>query len=328
MHGTLRFLLATLVVISHLEAPCAPYWGMPAVVVFFMLAGYVVTQLRSRHFAGPGRLVAFYWERFLRVAPVYYALLVPTTIFVFAADYGQPKLTVMNVVGNLTIVPLNYFMFLDVAVARHFPVLAPAWSLGLEIQAYMVLPLILTWKWSRWVFGLASLAVFAAAAISIVYAQSFCYRLLPGVLFMFLMGSALSVCHRNPGAADTFDRWFPWICWACVAVLFGVLAPRGEVHETALAAMLGVIVGAPLLAVLSRLTWKPPGDAALGQLSYGVFLGHMPVLYVYESCGYKADFSLQSFSVIMLGSVALAFLMIHGVERHVWPLRQRLTKMA
>ena len=54
MFGYLRFLLAALVMLSHLKITCGINQGVTAVVSFYMLAGFVVTHLLTGSF-NPGR---------------------------------------------------------------------------------------------------------------------------------------------------------------------------------------------------------------------------------------------------------------------------------
>jgi len=71
MTGLLRLFLAILVLISHLGL----YFfglneGVFAVVIFYILAGHVVTFLFTKRFKNDVK--NFYRDRFLRIFPVYW----------------------------------------------------------------------------------------------------------------------------------------------------------------------------------------------------------------------------------------------------------------
>jgi peptidoglycan/LPS O-acetylase OafA/YrhL len=82
---------------------------------------------------------------------------------------------------------MNFFMWND---ALQFGLIPPSWSLGAEIQFYAVVPWILL-AGLRAPALAASLAVYACALFGVLNPDWFAYRLLPGVLFMFLLGSWL-----------------------------------------------------------------------------------------------------------------------------------------
>lgn len=226
MHGSLRFILVTLVVLEHLghqiggrEASFQS--GIPAVVLFYLLAGYVVAQLFDRYFTGPGGLGRFYWERVLRIYPTYIFILLLTGIFVFTTGFGAPSANAWKIAGNISIIPLNYYMLSDFTILteKRFWLIATGWSLGLELQAYGVLPLILQSQFRKWLFGLLSLLIFSLGAFQFISQDFWCYRLLPAVLFVFLSGTA--TYNRKTPNNDSFDRIFPEAAWTCVCVVVG-----------------------------------------------------------------------------------------------------------
>ena len=73
--GLLRYLLASLVLASHLGHTVLDGInpGVAAVVVFYMLAGHVVAGLWQKWHQQPGALAHFYADRLWRILPQYYA---------------------------------------------------------------------------------------------------------------------------------------------------------------------------------------------------------------------------------------------------------------
>ncbi len=325
MHGYVRFFLSILVVLSHLGHPGALNVGVSAVVVFYMLSGYVVTHLIHKYFPA-GRLKAFYLERFLRIYPTYVLFLLLVSIFLLTTGFGSPNLTPLKVFANLTIIPLNYYMFMDVGVIRDLAVLPPSWSLGAEIQAYIVLPLIIRSLTVKWAVGLSSLSIFSAAALGMLDADVWGYRLLPGILFMFLTGAALCKTIKTPNLADTFDRRFPIICWGWLLVLLLGLVVTYRLHPFSGATILGFLVGLPIVIFTSKSSIRLPFDSILGQLSYGVFLIHMPVSWAFEHFLKGAINSKEALLFVMWVSILLSATITLTVEKKIWPMRQEITK--
>ena len=142
MFGTLRFILAILVALSHTGFNIFGYNpGVFAVTIFFLISGYVTSALLSQS----GVLtIRFYAERFTRLMPSYWGIAALTWVIWFylpPQSYflsRQPR--AMDWIANVTVVPLNYFMW---SGQDRFTLIPPAWSLGLEIQFYLVAPFLL-----------------------------------------------------------------------------------------------------------------------------------------------------------------------------------------
>jgi peptidoglycan/LPS O-acetylase OafA/YrhL len=325
MHGYVRLFLSTLVVLSHLGHPGALNVGVSAVVVFYMLSGYVVTHLIHKYFP-PGRLISFYIERFLRIYPTYLLFLLLVSLFLWTTGFSSPNLTPVKAIANLTIIPLNYYMFIDVAIIRDLSALPPAWSLGAEIQAYLLLPLIIRSVSAKWAVGLSSLLIFSAAAVGIFDADIWGYRLLPGILFIFLTGAALCKTIKTPDLVDTFDRRFPILCWIWLLVLLLGLVVTYHLQAFSGATILGFLIGLPLVIYTSKSPIRLPLDGLLGQLSYGLFLIHMPVSWAFEHFLSVPVDSKKAFVFVMFVSIMLSATANLTVEKKVWSLRQAITK--
>lgn len=196
--GTLRFFLAIFVAISHMQLIQGFNIGVASVVVFYLLSGYVMTHSFLSNFNGKIQNVGyFYVDRMLRIYPLYLFYFCITVIFLLATNYGEPYFGVRSIIWNLLIIPLNFFMFSDAMNLIHDPVfktnfnvIPPAWSLGAELQFYLLIPFILKFRLTKILFPL-SFVVFLFASYGEINTDYYGYRLLPGVLFIFLSGSLL-----------------------------------------------------------------------------------------------------------------------------------------
>jgi peptidoglycan/LPS O-acetylase OafA/YrhL len=162
--GYLRFFLAILVLISHLGIKLWRFdVGVIAVVLFFMLAGYVVTDLLTRVFEPDRKLILrFYAERCLRIFPLYLYCLGLTIVFLVLTGFGNPVFDLTRLFNNVLLIPLNYFMFFDNSILQDPKIwlIPPAYSLGLELQAYFLLPIIFLSKRIRCIAAISSLSIF------------------------------------------------------------------------------------------------------------------------------------------------------------------------
>lgn len=314
--GFLRFFLAVMVLISHMGIVVLGINpGVSAVIVFYLLAGYVVCQLwlKQGKLAFGRKLAWFYRDRFWRIAPLYYFALAVATV-VWAMEPGsyflsaQPGAT--DWLFNLTVVPLNYYMFNQ---ADRFTLIPPAWSLAVELQFYFLMPFLL-WRHALLMLcALASVAIFALAQTAALDSDIYGYRLLPGIGFIFVTGALL----RFEGLryrAVVLGVWLAAVVYLCVLIMIAPVLRAPYNVEVAL----GLSLGLPLVYGLSNLR-LPPGlhrlQGHFGLLSYGVFLLHFPVIWLLSI--YSKPLS-ESVWTVLAGSVILAVIGHYAVERPLW----------
>lgn len=272
MLGTFRLVLALLVALSHAGATIAGFNpGVVAVVCFYLISGYVMTGLLRDHYADVRRIPHFYLDRALRIFPQY-LVLAGLTLLWFAAT-GKQTIFLQHapqwsdLFNNLVVVPLNYFMFNG---SDRFTLVPPSWSLGAEVQFYLLIPVLLLFRLRAAAF-LVGLAVFAAAAWGRLHTDTFGYRLLPGALVFFLLGSALYDARHRRDKRSLIIVLASVVLTAAFALLLAwhgrLMSPYNP--ET----LLGIVIGLPLLYWLGKLP-QHSLDNRLGDLSYGVFLNH------------------------------------------------------
>ncbi len=319
MFGTLRLLLALSVALAHAGVSLyGHHIGVPSVVVFFMLSGYVVASLLARSFPARSDVPAFYLERFLRLAPLYFLFL----LVAYAAYRvgvatpwlaGPPNLALW--LANVFVVPLNYYMFYE--RIDSFFLIPVAWSLGLEIQFYLLAPWLLKTAPRLLAATVLSLTVYAVANLGWLHADWYGYRLLCGNLFMFLAGVLLFKARDN-------RRWrlllvAQWLAVLLLVVVCGLLDRwQGSfVLETGT----GFVIGLPVLAWLSEMRRRRLDDR-LGDLAYGVFLAHFPVMWLAGWAGWLTDaHPIALYLALCVAAAALGHLL---VERPIVRWRHRL----
>lgn len=288
-----------------------------AVVGFYVTSGYVMTGVLRNRYQSLGEAPLFYLDRALRLFPQYLAIALVTLAWLLAADattlFLQHRPTALELFNNLAVVPLNYFNYNG---ADRFTLIPPAWSLGAEIQFYLLLPLILR---ARAVVSVISITVYACAAFGQINSELFGFRLLPGVLWFFMAGSWLYDAHQQADPRHA-GRGVVMVMLAVAGAAI-LLAINGKLalpynRET----LIGLFVALPalhLLSLLPRRAW----DERLGDLSYGLFLNHFLILWVvFDSSVQGVWFQL---AFIACASVC-AWLSQRLVERPALEWRQRL----
>ncbi len=339
MFGVYRFLLALLVVIEHAGLIKNFHVGAVGVIGFYILAGYVMNHSFRRNFSLQlSNVPQFYLDRFLRIYPIYWFILFIVVIFFIAIEARSIHLNSWNLLTNLSLVPLNFFMFLDakdIFIVRDstFPV-PPAPSVGLEIQFYLLIPFLLYFRPLLYIAFVVSFMVFTFAMYGEIDPYNYGYILLPGTLFIFLTGSVLyNYLHGIDGRIC--KRYLVSIPVLLFAVL-GILVYKRKIdlgHN--LEIITGFYIGLAATFFLSQVEFKTPEmkkvgyriDKFMGGVSYPIFLSHWLSIWIAE---YVARVNLYNPSergrvvLIILMTIAISAISYVYVDSGIQRLRKKI----
>lgn len=337
MFGYFRFILATFVLASHVGISIQQHFniGVFAVVCFFMLAGFVVTGLLDKFFyQGKFLYVQFYFERFMRIFPQYLFILFLTIIFLLYSNFYIINFSILNIFSNLTIVLLNLVDLIDIQV-----LVSPAWSLGLELKAYLALPLIIYFKPIKIITGILSLVVFVLAILQFINTDLYSFNLIPGVLFMFILGvSIYNTTVKKDHNPDLFDRCFPLVVYLLMAFLIIIIGIHKKLLNSDLMEIgLGVMLGFPAILFIAKSNINIPFNRLLGDLSYGLFLSHFLVIWMISHFfGIDLHTGINESNkhispyiyviTIFIISLIISIIALYFVERPIKKFRFNLTK--
>ena len=280
MFGYFRFILASFVFASHVGISIQQHFNMGvfAVVCFFMLAGFVVTGLIDKFFNQDKFLYfKFYFERFLRIFPQYLFILFLTVLFLTYTDYFKINLSNLSVVSNLSIILLNLVDLIDIQL-----LVPPAWSLGLELKAYLILPFIFFFKPLKYILAIFSLTIFLLAILEFINTDLFSFNLIPGILFTFILGvSIYNINVRKNHHPDLFDKYFPLFVYLLMTFLIILIGIHKKLLNSDLMEIgLGVMLGFPAIVFIAKSNLNLPFNKFFGDLSYGLFLSHYLVIWM------------------------------------------------
>jgi len=291
----LRIVAAMVVLMSHLvETPANNYFGPfavlfdggVAVLIFFVLSGFVITRLLTSELDRTGSIALgqFYLRRALRIWPVSYAyILVAIACLALHLATARPQ-EVALAATHLW----NYGMTLTTydpdsqgqAIFGHF------WSLALEEQFY--------WAWP---LALLLLRKRAAGVLITIVAIMPLVRICSYVLFPFSRGQLNAMFHTgmDPIALGALlclfearlrphvARLSPWLLYANLAFLF-VACPELEIHfrgfwsitygHTLEAASAGLLIMGLIHGPQTRLAWllRTPPMQFGGRISYSLYV--------------------------------------------------------
>ena len=279
----LRALAFGAVLLEHVFALPLLWSGVD---LFFVISGYLITGILLRAFDSDDAFLArFYWRRTTRIWPAYYACIAATVLLLPTA--ADNALWASVFAGN----------FWTSASGLDGP-LAHLWSLAVEEQFYLLWPLALLvtpLRYRTWLFvGLLVAAPLIRAGLALAGWEFAAYTLLPARMDALMGGALLADFQHRRGAASLARLRRP--AWSFAPVAFCIFAGSAMVsaHDSVLYAVLAfeawAFYACILVIVLTQagwlaraLSWRPL--VYVGRISYGLYLFHLPVIYVLRDRG-------------------------------------------
>jgi peptidoglycan/LPS O-acetylase OafA/YrhL len=151
----LRAIAVLAVVAFHFEAP-AVFGGFVGVDIFFVISGYLITGIiRSEAKSGTFSFARFYERRVRRLLPALYAMVALTAIPSFHYLLTSERQEFFRSVAAVVTFTSNFFFWFQTGYFDRAAVEKPllhTWSLAVEEQFYLALPLLL-WALLRFFRG-------------------------------------------------------------------------------------------------------------------------------------------------------------------------------
>ena len=288
----LRAIAVAAVVAYHLDAPWAR-GGYLGVSLFFTLSGYLITALLLAEHASTGRLnlAAFYQRRMRRLAPASTAVLIASALVLivgglWTSSTRRDALSVLTYVANWRqVFGGNSYgaMFGPPSPFMHF------WSLAVEEQFYLVLPVVtaLCLRRSRRRFAIViGAALAASAAAAHVGRVGGRYFRTDVRALEVLAGCALAIVCAAPIRARRPLRLPRGVglgalgAFVCMAAIVPVSSPMLHTLVLPATSVLGcilIIAATTGCGTLRRVLSSRP-MVHVGRLSYAIYLVHWPVV--------------------------------------------------
>jgi peptidoglycan/LPS O-acetylase OafA/YrhL len=317
----LRAIAVLAVVAFHFEAP-AVFGGFVGVDIFFVISGYLITGIiRSEVKSGTFSFARFYERRVRRLLPALYAMVALTAIPSFHYLLTSERQEFFRSVAAVVTFTSNFFFWFQTGYFDQAAVEKPllhTWSLAVEEQFYLALPLLL-WALLRLARGgrialpiaLGAMAL-ASFALSIWLMRTDrsanAFFMSPPRAWEFLIGGIVAIegfpVLRN-ALAQKIERGTALVLIAIP--IFSLRQGPGFPGFNALLPCIGAAmfiwsgIGVP---TLKRGTYSPLNIVKFfGQISYSLYLWHWP-LFTF------ARFSKSSLVLDPLDKIALLALTV------------------
>jgi len=330
----IRALAIVPVILFHLAAFMCP-GGFAGVDVFFVISGYLITGGILRDFdENRFSLRDFYVRRIRRILPAYFACLGGVYLIGFLLFYAEPLMRLSDSMVASTLFLANLYFRVQAgdyfAPALHSEPLAHLWSLSVEEQFYLIIPIfcVLLWKSCHRFVGIV-LGVLALTSLILASRAVELNRSNDAFYFLhfraweLLFGSVLAcfpaLSQQDTTASGRSSRTIRSILslTGLVAVLLAYAFLSSEVPFPGIAALPSVI-GASLLIrygnsglVGSLLCQRP--CVYVGRLSYSLYLWHWPVIVYWKYATYDTLNLFDSCGIVFV-TFALGYVSWRFVE--------------
>ncbi len=337
MFGTLRTILALMVLIGHLT----DQWqiGTYAVFAFYIISGYLMTTLMQQSYGyRPAGVRDFMLNRFLRLYPSYWAVIVLTLVAIttIGADFASAYNKLMVIPGSasewLSVIGMVYIGWFPNQVS---PNLAPTtWAITVELFFYVCIALGLSKTRLRvycWLFASVAYVLYCQV-LQLDWPHK--YFPIPAASLPFAIGAYIYFL-RQDSQSPLSDGWMtaPWF------LLLLLLANAATTLYVPIYFQTGFYVSLLLSIILCfelAMGRRWPGwiskgfDKAIGDYSYPIYLMHWQVGMVVAYLLYGTAFQSRSTQgwivtgLTALACFAIAWLLLACIDKPVQRIRGRI----
>ena len=353
--GIFRTFLAICVILEHTH----PAWAMKflsgqvAVKSFFVISGFYMSLILDSKYVGKNSYKLFITNRFLRIYPLYWAVLILTIFacvitglltqhwlqlspYIALRDHMGITAFVVSAVSNMMIFGQDIVMFLGLNIktggvfftenfrnaAHPFYILLfipQAWTLALELMFYLIAPFILNKN-----IGLVLFLIIASLLLRYhIYEglgwtwDPWTFRFFPTELLFFLLGN---LSYKIYGRIKNKKS-----CWGIskfvTAAFFLIVLIYPNVHLPLRQEFAFVPYNCLVflsLPFIFNLTKNSKIDNRIGELSYPIYLIHYLVIWLTWLLFTSGSTDLKIFLTIVLSALAafaLLTLIVDPVDR-------------
>lgn len=320
----LRGIAVIFVVLFHLGFSALKS-GFLGVDIFFVISGFLMAVLYDKE-----NKTEFYLRRAKRLLPGYYAVIFFTLIFSYLLTTPNETEQVVNQVKYATIFSSNIGFWAQNSYfsKAEFTPLLHLWSLGVEIQFYLIVPIVFWLLNKHKLFYLFILFASLSLCFLIVgVSPKTSFFMLPFRLWEFLIGYGAAYYFTYNGSLKFNNhKWlgFLGLLILCVIPFFTVDGEALSIINghpglfallVALATAVVLVFGLPTFmerSILSKLFEH------IGKYSYSIYLVHFPIIVIYLSVPFGGTSlsipTLQDGVVILSLIVITSALLYYFVE--------------
>lgn len=303
--------------------------GQNAVIMFFVLSGFLITYLliKEKERTGSINIKAFYFRRILRIWPLYYIVLIIGFVIIpllSKLDYFQNQSYFLALVSKLDYNSLPmYLLFLSNIAPRFYNWVAgvsQTWSVSIEEQFYIIWPHIIKWGTTYLrIIVYAAILIFSKYLLiyflEIYFYSSIVRKVLVSITIEYMfVGTIVAVTYVKYNQTNFFKKIFS------NKLLFAIFS-LGLIYLLFFIAkcewLISFFIG---LIILFLITVKPKNKLLgwFGKISYGIYMYHPFLLFVsFSICKHLFDdvsFGLMFYIMTFFSTILISFLSYKYIE--------------
>jgi peptidoglycan/LPS O-acetylase OafA/YrhL len=321
--------MAILLVICCHNLSFLPHFefGWVGVDLFFVLSGFLITDILLKTRESKNFLQNFFIRRILKIFPLYYGILL---VFFLAAPFFQSlvvQYTYYNQDQPMSWLHLQNWLYITHEAPTDLMPLGHFWSLSVEEQFYLLWPFVVfvvssTRYLKHIVYIILITCIFSRVSSWLIYGDgytNFCFQYMTR-LDGLCIGSLIAIWRFSyPDMARKNILRFGFIVLSIELVLF-VLAKTALINfphfriigYTSIAAMFGMIV---LFAIekrnaFSKFLLENSFIRYTGKISYGLYVYHVPILvlskiFLLDKLTNKGYSYSSAYTIVSLAALAV-----------------------
>ena len=342
---TFRAIAAIVVMIGHIELFRQNNWGnslsevVPsghtAVMMFFVISGFLITFLltKEKEKYGTISLKDFYLRRVLRILPLYYLILLGSSLFFVAT----PKFS--TIAYAITILPN-----ISHASGCGWSVSPQIWAIGVENLFYIFFPLVMLLVSNKRMLMLLLITTVSLAilphAIDFVnvrtiqnsslahFNQKFFYcNKFDSLLIGCMAGFAFAKNHKL--LKIIYNEWMFFVCVIAAIVMWGGNIETKHFNDELMSVLFAVVILNMCTNTQLNITFENRVTKFLGRISYGIYMYHWIILllaFKFLPIDGTAISAVVLYAVVITATIIVAWLSYETYEKFFLNLKQRFER--
>lgn len=285
----LRGLAVLYVVLFHLGLQSIQS-GFLGVDVFFVISGFLMATLYDST-----NKKEFLFRRAKRLLPAYYVVILVTLVisFIINTPNESNQVATQAIFGSAFLSNVGFWFQNSYFSKSDFNPLLHLWSLGVEIQFYLIVP-VLAWFFAKTRYFLFVILILSMILCFVVLKVSpkTSFFMMPLRVWEFLLGYGAALYFtQNGGIKSSKHSWL-----GAIGLILVVLIPFLNVsgkslniisgHPGLIALLVSAATSLVLIFGIPKIVEKniaSKGLVILGKYSYSIYLVHFPVIVLYLS---------------------------------------------
>ena len=354
--GTLRTIFALSVLFSH-SIGFVFVGGQNAVRLFYVISGFLISFIlvEKKSYLNVG---SFYLNRYLRLFPVYISVAALSLIaFIIKSLIGSESnifkifqevpysAFLLLIFTNISIFLQDWIMFCGVEddslvfTAKYFEssivlyqglLIPQAWTLGVELEFYLIAPFILTRINTLLLLLLLSLLLrIFLIHVGLGASDPWQYRFFPAELALFLAGAlshqVLLPFYKKIISSERLDSFVDASTYALIFLTLAYwLIPLDELIKSIFLIAIFILFVPFTFIYQSKRNW----DKWVGDLSYPIYISHLLVFntttFIFARMGYSDEIKITLFTILF--TILFATGLNYYVANPIEALRHKIRK--